>query len=266
MKKKLLAAFVALAAMVCVFATSALAMDVTYTNGNVNLRLGPGINYGVITVIPSGAQVYVEVPDTGSGWTQVDYGNYTGYVSSKYLGAPQQPAPQPVLTNSGNANGTPYAVSAAVNLRRGPGTEYVVDTVVPAGATVYVYSYGNGWANVYFANYTGYVSMQYIPALSGGAAPAPAAQPVTGTSWYGGNDYSNVYEYKYYVAYNRDVVNALGTDPNAIIQHFINYGMSEGRQGRASFNVYTYMNDHPDLVKRFGNDLRMYYLYACGLA
>ena len=49
-------------------------------------------------------------------------------------------------------------------------------------------------------------------------------------------------------------------------QHIVTYGMSEGRQAINSFNVYTYRSQHPDLEQRFGDNLRMYYLYACGLA
>ena len=48
-------------------------------------------------------------------------------------------------------------------------------------------------------------------------------------------------------------------------QHFVNYGMAEGRQGRASFNVYTYRDEHPELWEKFGDNLRGYYLWACCL-
>ena len=56
-----------------------------------------------------------------------------------------------------------------------------------------------------------------------------------------------------------------GNDANAYLQHFVNYGMAEGRQGRASFNVYTYRDEHPELWEKFGDNLRGYYLWACGI-
>ena len=87
----------------------------------------------------------------------------------------------------------------------------------------------------------------------------------TSTTYYAGHDWSAVYDYEYYKNNNRDVVAALGTDPNAIIAHFVNHGIYEGRQGCADWNVYTYMNQHPDLVKVYGNDLSAYYMIACGV-
>ena len=58
---------------------------------------------------------------------------------------------------------------------------------------------------------------------------------------------------------------AVDDDANAYLQHFVDYGMAEGRQGRASFNVYTYRDEHPELWEKFGDNLRGYYLWACGI-
>ena len=40
-----------------------------------------------------------------------------------------------------------------------------------------------------------------------------------------------------------------------MIKHFIDYGMAEGRQGSAYFNVWIYQQYNPDLVAVFGSDL-----------
>ncbi len=85
------------------------------------------------------------------------------------------------------------------------------------------------------------------------------------TTYYAGHDWSAVYDYEYYKANNPDVVAALGTNPNALIAHFVNNGIYEGRQGRADWNVFTYMSQHPDLVRVYGNDLSAYYKIACGI-
>lgn len=87
----------------------------------------------------------------------------------------------------------------------------------------------------------------------------------TATTYYAGHDWSPVYDYEYYKANNPDVVAALGTSPNALISHFVNNGIYEGRQGRADWNVHTYMSQHPDLVKVYGNDYSAYYKIACGI-
>ncbi len=86
-----------------------------------------------------------------------------------------------------------------------------------------------------------------------GNAPASAV--------YNGVDYAAVYDYNYYVTYNRDVYRAFGGNKQATLAHFVNYGMSEGRQAKATFNVKSYKNRYPDLRRAYGNDLKSYYLH-----
>ena len=146
-------------------------------------------------------------------------------------------------------------------------TSYEVLTAVPAGFTVTVHSYANGWSCVTWGDTTGYISNSLInglPTANGGKGGSSSGSPA-GTSWYGGHDYSNVYDYSYYRSQNADLRAAFGNDANAYLQHFVNYGMAEGRQGRASFNVYTYRDEHPELWEKFGDNLRGYYLWACGI-
>lgn len=76
-----------------------------------------------------------------------------------------------------------------------------------------------------------------------------------------GVDYSAVYDYAYYVAHNPDVKRAYGNDDIATLQHFINYGMKEGRQANANFNVTKYKGYYADLRKAYGNNLVQYYLH-----
>lgn len=74
-------------------------------------------------------------------------------------------------------------------------------------------------------------------------------------------DYAAVYDYNYYTEHNPDVVNALGTDENDVLQHFVNNGMKEGRQASASFNVQGYRNRYADLRAVFGGDWTSYYMH-----
>ena len=76
---------------------------------------------------------------------------------------------------------------------------------------------------------------------------------------YNGIDYSAVFDYDYYTKKYPDVVKVLGNNPDAVLAHFVNYGMREGRQGNADFNVYSYAYKYPDLRSAFGNDLPSYY-------
>jgi hypothetical protein len=76
-------------------------------------------------------------------------------------------------------------------------------------------------------------------------------------------DYSAVYDADYYYNNNDDVKAVYGDNLNDRLNHFINYGMAEGRQAKADFNVFKYMygtyND--DLRNVFGSDLKQYYLH-----
>lgn len=78
--------------------------------------------------------------------------------------------------------------------------------------------------------------------------------------------YAPVFDASYYAGNNKDLKAAFGNDENALFQHFLNYGMSEGRQANAEFNVKSYRNAYADLRQAFGNDLKSYYLHYmnCG--
>lgn len=55
--------------------------------------------------------------------------------------------------------------------------------------------------------------------------------------------------------------NALGTDDATILKHFVNYGMAEGRQAIASFNVSSYRLQYADLRNAYGKNWKNYYLH-----
>lgn len=78
---------------------------------------------------------------------------------------------------------------------------------------------------------------------------------------YNGVDYSAVYDFNYYYQNNEDVRNVLGWDEDKVLQQFVNYGMSEGRQGNASFNLNSYKYANVDLRIAYGNDNPKYYTH-----
>ena len=91
----------------------------------------------------------------------------------------------------------------------------------------------------------------------------------------GGTDYSPVYDFDFYTSNNGDVLSAFTTvrgglrfvDDAAVLRHFINCGMAEGRRGNESFDVYGYRNRYMDLRKAFGLNLKNYYMHYlnCGI-
>lgn len=71
-------------------------------------------------------------------------------------------------------------VSAAVNIRSGPGANYARLAALPAGAAVNAGSCRNGWCQVYNGNGTGWVSARYIRfgSYGGQAYAAPSTTTV----------------------------------------------------------------------------------------
>ena len=76
-----------------------------------------------------------------------------------------------------------------------------------------------------------------------------------------GVDYSKVYDYFYYQNKYSDIKKAFGNDDIATLRHFINNGMKEGRQAKASFELRSYKFAYRDLRAAFGNDNKAYYMH-----
>jgi uncharacterized protein YkwD len=77
----------------------------------------------------------------------------------------------------------------------------------------------------------------------------------------GGLDYSYVFDKDYYYNNNPDVAAALGSSEKALLQHFIDYGMREGRQASAGFDVNAYRSNNADVAAAFGDNLQSYYIH-----
>lgn len=75
------------------------------------------------------------------------------------------------------------------------------------------------------------------------------------TNWFGttigamhnGVDYSPVFDATFYLENNPDVMQATGGNAAYAFQHFITYGMRQGRIGSANFNINSYRNANADL-------------------
>lgn len=76
---------------------------------------------------------------------------------------------------------------------------------------------------------------------------------------YNGIDYSLVFDADYYLNRYSDLKAAFGSDKNAALNHFMTYGLKEGRQGRDCFNPVYYKNAYPDLANGYGNNWPEYY-------
>ena len=75
-------------------------------------------------------------------------------------------------------------------------------------------------------------------------------------------DYTAVFNPDYYYNAYADLRSAIGNNQEKLLQHFVVFGMQEGRRGNDEFDVKAYMENNPDLVQVFGpSDYTSYYLH-----
>lgn len=94
--------------------------------------------------------------------------------------------------------------------------------------------------------------------LAAQSASAPAAEYPT---VYKGQDYSRVYDYSYYIKRYPSVLKTTGNNPKKVLKNFVTAGMKKGRRGCAGFKVRSYIYGNADLRRKYGNDLKKYYLH-----
>jgi len=139
---------------------------VTAASG-LNLRTDSNTYADVIATLAYGVDVIV----TGeyiSGYYPVRVGTLSGYVSADYLRFGEmaaQPAATPVPTQAPQSGAYRVVVesSRGLNLRAAPNTGSQVVYVLPYGMVLTVLGESeNGFLHVQWANYTGYVSREYV--------------------------------------------------------------------------------------------------------
>ena len=135
---------------------------VVKVNSALNMRSGPGSNYGVIGTLRNNDKV--EIIKDVDGWYEIRFNGKVGYVSKSYITIVNEGANNG--TESVIKEGTVYGVSTNLNVRTGPGTSYQVVGYLLSGDKVKILGEENGWYKVQFNASTGtkngYVSKDYI--------------------------------------------------------------------------------------------------------
>ncbi len=122
------------------------------TTVDLNLRAGPDTNYEVLTVMPAGSRVEALTEEPQNGFVRVRYGNREGWASAAYL-----------AVGGGDDDPASATTTVDLNLRAGPGTNYKVVLVMPAGSTVTLAGEGaNGFAGVAYKGTYGWASEAYL--------------------------------------------------------------------------------------------------------
>ena len=70
-----------------------------------------------------------------------------------------------------------------------------------------------------------------------------------------------VFDAEYYAANNKDVAAEVGTDPAALLKHFINMGTFQGRQACKDFDVEKYLEYNEDVAEICKTDKRAAYIH-----
>lgn len=142
--------------------------------------------------------------------------------------------------------------------------EYGMKESRQAKSTFNVYSYAYKYADLRKI-YKNDLKSYYIHYVKYGAKEGRIATGTTAmqgcTTVYNGVDYSAVYNGTYYSSHNAVLKKKYGLDDAGLLQHFVQYGMKEGRQATAGFNVKNYKAHYADLRKAYGNDLKKYYMH-----
>jgi uncharacterized protein YraI len=158
--------------------------------GALNVRSGPGVEFGVITVIYKGQAVNLLGKFHANNWVNIRLSNgLEGWVNSNYLNSNVPVSQLPVIgapDPQPPANVTPSAVvtTGALNVRSGPGPNFSILTVVRQGEQLALLGRNStgSWVKVRTAsNVEGWVNASYIqtnvPVSSLPVVDSPAPTP-----------------------------------------------------------------------------------------
>lgn len=126
-------------------------------------------------------------------------------------------------------------------------------------------AFGSNWVQ-YYKHYVEYgmkEGRKGAKAKSSGSDSSSATKIKHATTSYKGIDYSAVYNPTYYAKKNKDVrkwaKSGKKVDGRKLVEHFVEYGMSEGRMSKKGFSLTSYYNANPDLRRAFGSSWAAYY-------
>ena len=141
----------------------------TYTTINrLNMRKGPSTDYAVVGTLDKGVKVTAIEKSSDGKWLKINYNSQNVWVSFAYLQKDQS-------TNTDVKLDSQYETTANVNMRKGASTNDAKITIVPAQTkiTPIKASSDGRWVQITYKNQTGWISAQYIKAVSTTPTPTP---------------------------------------------------------------------------------------------
>lgn len=136
--------------------------------GNVNVRTGPGINYAILGQVAGGEVLPIIGRSDDTTWYQVESPFGTGWVSAAYMIPRNEYGGAPVTTdtidNAAIAGPIGIVNAGALNLRSGPGAQYISLGTVAGGTQGRIIGRTNDWSwwLLETETVTGWVNAMYI--------------------------------------------------------------------------------------------------------
>lgn len=148
----------------------------TVTASALNVRKGPGTNYGALGQLKSGNVVTAN--GESNGWLKISYKGQTGWISKKYTRSGGN-------ASGGNNTSAPQSKSGRVtasslNVRKGPGTGYDKLGALSSGASFSYTGESNGWLKISYKGQTGWIAKKYTTV--GGGTVSSGGKTTSGGS------------------------------------------------------------------------------------
>lgn len=140
---------------------SSTTTDGEITGSNVNMRLGPGTNYGIVANYSKGTKL--KISGSNGNWYEVSVNGKYGYISKDYVKvSSSEEKTESVPTPSQSMNETGIICGSNVRMRGGPGTNYAIVGYYNNGTKMSITGKTGNWYAVNYNGTKGYVSSDYI--------------------------------------------------------------------------------------------------------
>lgn len=135
-------------------------VELTSAGATLALRGAASASGKLLTTLPDGA--YVTILALGNPWSLVRYGEIVGYAQTGSLTYSVTPPTSSAESPTNLSAWATVTESGALNLRKGPGTEYESLTTLPRNAVLAVFHQSGEWAYVQYGAQTGWCMSKYV--------------------------------------------------------------------------------------------------------
>ena len=153
----------------------------TTQKGSLNLRERASSGARVLTTIPQ--NTIINVISRAGTWTQVRYGNLTGFVMTSFLTFLKEDTAGTATPAPSVDGDTLYAKvttkEGSLNLRKRASASATVLTTIPQYEVIEVLEKGTVWTQVCYLNQMGYVKTEFLTFITTPATPQPGDSGMT---------------------------------------------------------------------------------------